>query len=184
MRRTSLVISLLALFVALGGSAFAAASYINGSQIKPHSIPKDRLTGSAIAGLKGGKGARGYPGPQGAQGPQGVQGPPGLVSTTHTYYADFVVPAGDTSIHAIACPSGTGILSGGVSSISYGDTWYDAPSGNGWAGAADNYFGSIAGSVRIFEVCGVGVPGPSGSPGSTEKLEAAYRAKLGKLEAR
>jgi hypothetical protein len=47
-----------------------------------------------------------------------------------------------------------GILSGGVMSIAADETWYDAPSGNGWAGAADNFNGVIDGSVRIFEVCG------------------------------
>jgi hypothetical protein len=97
------------------------------------------------------------------------------------------VPAGDTSIHAIGCPAGTGILSGGVSSISDGDTWYDAPSANGWAGAADNYFGSLTGSVRIFEVCGAGAPAPSGAEGSAEKLrqvESNYRAMKLQLAAK
>ncbi len=46
-------IALLALFLALGGTSFAAASYISGKQIKPHSIPKNRLTRKAIKQLKG-----------------------------------------------------------------------------------------------------------------------------------
>jgi hypothetical protein len=79
-------------------------------------------------------------------------------------------------MHAVACPAGTGILSGGVSSITFGDTWYDAPSGNGWAGAADNFDGLIDESVRIFEVCGVGAPAPSGATFSPTKMEAAFRA--------
>ena len=40
----ALVISLVALFVALGGTSLAATSYIKGTHIKPHSIPKNRLT--------------------------------------------------------------------------------------------------------------------------------------------
>ena len=75
------VIATLALFVALGGTSVAAVSYINGKQIKPHSIPKNRLTKSAVRSLHGAKGAAGAPGqrgPTGAQGPQGIQGTQGV----------------------------------------------------------------------------------------------------------
>src|SRR5947209_10825288 len=76
-------IALLALFLALGGTSFAAATLINGSQIKPHTIAKNRLTNKAIKQLKGNRGARGAQGSAGAQGAagsqgvQGVQGPAG-----------------------------------------------------------------------------------------------------------
>jgi hypothetical protein len=76
-------IALLALFLALGGTSFAAASLINGKQIKPHTIAKNRLTNTAIKQLKGNRGPRGTQGAQGpkgvtgAQGVQGVQGVPG-----------------------------------------------------------------------------------------------------------
>jgi hypothetical protein len=73
-------IALLALFIALGGTSFAAATLLNGSQIKPHTIARNRLTNKAIKQLKGNRGARGAPGAQGAPGtlgPQGVQGPAG-----------------------------------------------------------------------------------------------------------
>src|SRR5690348_580733 len=81
-------IALLALFVALGGTSYAAASFINGKQIKPGSLPKNRLTKSAIKSLHGAKGAQGVPGqrgPTGAQGIQGVQGPPGAAGTALAY---------------------------------------------------------------------------------------------------
>ena len=55
----ALVISLVALFVALGGTSLAAANYINGKHIKPHSIPTDRLTKRAIKTLHGAQGPRG-----------------------------------------------------------------------------------------------------------------------------
>ena len=55
-------IALLALFLVLGGTSFAAATLINGSQIKKHSIAKNRLTNKAIKQLKGNRG------PAGAQG--------------------------------------------------------------------------------------------------------------------
>lgn len=73
----ALVVSLVALFVALGGTSLAAASYINGKRIKPHSIPKNRLTGGAIKSLRGAKGARGAAGAPGPKGDTGAAGTPG-----------------------------------------------------------------------------------------------------------
>ncbi|MGZ4318542.1 MAG: hypothetical protein ACXVRD_04375, partial [Gaiellaceae bacterium] len=76
-------VALLALFLALGGtSAYAAASFINGKQIKPNSIPKNRLTKSAVKSLHGAKGAQGLPGQRGPTGPQGPQGAPNPDATT------------------------------------------------------------------------------------------------------
>ena len=44
---------------------YAAASLINGKQIKPNSIPKNRLTKKAVKQLHGAKGAQGLPGQRG-----------------------------------------------------------------------------------------------------------------------
>src|SRR5215831_710063 len=68
-------IALLALFLALGGTSFAAATLINGSQIKPHTIAKNKLTNKAVAQLKGNRGPAGSQGLQGPKGPTGPQGP-------------------------------------------------------------------------------------------------------------
>jgi hypothetical protein len=82
-------VGLLALLLALGGTSYAAATLINGSQIKPHTIARNRLTNQAIKqlrgnrglqGIRGATGAQGAPGPHGATGAagaQGVQGEPG-----------------------------------------------------------------------------------------------------------
>jgi hypothetical protein len=79
----AMVVAMVALFVALSGSA-TAAIVMTGSNIKDGTIAgkdlKNRTLGSkklskkAIRSLKGKAGPQG---PQGAQGPQGVQGPPG-----------------------------------------------------------------------------------------------------------
>ncbi len=77
-------IALLALFLVLGGSSYAAATAINGKSIKPNSIPKNRLTKTAIKQLKGNRGPRGLQGARGATGAQGIQGvpgPQGIIST-------------------------------------------------------------------------------------------------------
>jgi hypothetical protein len=112
------VIALLALFLALGGTSFAAASLINGSKIKPHTIAKNRLTNKAIKQLKGNRGAQGLRGPTGAQGVQGVQGPPGPFPAT--------LPAGKTIVGTYDM-EGTAAAANGLvtSEISY---LYSAPS--------------------------------------------------------
>jgi hypothetical protein len=68
----ALVVSLVALVVALGGTAYASG-LISGSQIKDHTIPAKKLTQSAITSLHGQRGPRG---PKGDTGPQG----PGAIS--------------------------------------------------------------------------------------------------------
>jgi hypothetical protein len=71
------LIALLALFVALGGTSVAAANLINGKQIKPHTIPQNRLTNSTINALRGSKGAKGAPGARGVTGARGATGAAG-----------------------------------------------------------------------------------------------------------
>ena len=51
--------------------------------------------------------------------------------------------------------------SGGVVSEAQWDTWVDAPSGNGWSGAANNYGGTDPGQVTVYALCGQGVPAPA-----------------------
>jgi hypothetical protein len=83
----SMIVAMLALFVAMGGTAIAASSaLITGKQIKNSSItgadvknksltPKD-FRGS-VRGARGAVGPAGPQGAQGAQGPAGPQGPQG-----------------------------------------------------------------------------------------------------------
>jgi hypothetical protein len=115
----------LALFVALGGTSFAAAALINGSQIKPHTIPKNRLTNSAIASLKGSRGPEGPAGSAGATGPGGPAGSPGAAGPPGTAgpagvsgyqrvsIPSVAVPMGGADVSALAeCPAGKQAISG------------------------------------------------------------------------
>src|SRR5580700_9458617 len=71
------VLVVLALVLALGGTAAAGTGLINGSQIKNGTLTKSKFArGVLTAGTRGATGATGPPGAQGATGSQGVAGPP------------------------------------------------------------------------------------------------------------
>jgi hypothetical protein len=74
----------IALFVALGGTSYAALSLPAGSvgtkQLKNGAVTKAKLARGAVAlerGVPGPQGVAGQPGATGPQGPAGLQGPPG-----------------------------------------------------------------------------------------------------------
>src|SRR5215210_3205779 len=75
-------IALLALFVALGGTTYAATSLprnsVGSNQVINGSLRKADLSGTAVSALRGNKGAQGTPGAQGPAGPQGLRGLQGL----------------------------------------------------------------------------------------------------------
>jgi hypothetical protein len=104
----ALVVSLIALFLALGGGAAWASGLISGKQIVDHSIPEGKLTAKAIKSLHGTpgpagpRGATGPRGPQGAKGDTGPQGPqgPGAISIN-----EGGVPA-DGFVHTLATVDG------------------------------------------------------------------------------
>jgi hypothetical protein len=105
------LIAYIALLVALGSSSYAAAPLFSGSQIKPHSIPKNRLTHKAIAQLKGDRGPRGL---RGTVGPAGPVGPPGpAVVLTYVYSPPTALPAGTQRVAVAVCPPGMFVTGGG-----------------------------------------------------------------------
>jgi hypothetical protein len=151
------VISLGALFLALGGTSLAATSYIKGTHIKPHSIPKNRLTNRAVKGLTG---LRGAMGPRGTAGQKGNAGPPGtpgmsdykVVTSTNSAFANNIGAS-------VNCPSGTQALGGGgevLSGTSAFGPFEDGswPDNGGWLveyqmGASGNF--SL--SVKVYAIC-------------------------------
>ena len=87
-RHLPLVLSALALFVAIGGDSLASGAYsaaaklINGNQIKKGTISEKKLSKAvrkklAQAGPAGPQGPAGAPGPAGPEGARGPAGPPG-----------------------------------------------------------------------------------------------------------
>jgi len=83
----SMIVACIALFVVLGGSAFAAKSLITGKQVakntltaknvKDGSLKEVDLNKRTVASLRGAKGDKGD---QGVQGVQGQQGPAGITA--------------------------------------------------------------------------------------------------------
>lgn len=89
-------IALLALFFALGGTAFAAGNAllpknsVGTAQLKNGAVVKTKIAKKTLAQLKGNKGAQGAPGaagPQGPAGPQGIQGPVGPSASYQNHVA-------------------------------------------------------------------------------------------------
>ena len=160
---------MLALFVALGGSAFAAKSYVitSASQIKP----------SVIDNLQGDRGPRGAKGPTGPQGPTGPTGPTGASASLATIVevlGDRVTIApNDAEASAATCPAGSRVVSGGgaaltgdANGLSVSEASEDRQS---WLAVAGNT-SVISGSVRAFAYCT-----PSGVAVASRSAGAAHK---------
>jgi collagen triple helix repeat protein len=126
MRKPSpaMVVALVALFVALGGTATAATLLVTSQQIKDRTIQVRDISPQALRALRGRQGpvgAEGPPGPAGPQGPQGNQGPVGPAgpagrSATDVYTRTFdsVAEAGGGSFVNLFCGPNEVALTGGV----------------------------------------------------------------------
>jgi collagen triple helix repeat protein len=161
--------------MAVSSASATAAFVVTSKSIKNGTIQTVDLSAQARKALKGSAGARGPAGPQGSDGPAGARGaagpagpagapgPAGSVGATTIVSARFDVPVNTVkSVHTVSCPAGTGVISGGVVSEAQGGTWVDAPSGNGWSGAANNYGGTDPGQVTVYAVCAQGAQPPAG----------------------
>jgi hypothetical protein len=160
----------------ISSASATAAFVVTSKNIKNGTIQTIDLSAKAKKALKGKAGPAGARGPQGQPGPQG---PAGFAGATRIVSATFpVAPNTAGSPQTVSCPAGMGVISGGVSSETHGDTWFDAPSGNGWAGAANNAAGINPGEVTVYALCaqGVAAPSPSAAAASTAATAAARKA--------
>lgn len=104
LRHPAMIIASLALFVALGGTSLAAASYINGKHIKPHSLPKNRLTKGAIESLHGAVG------PRGVQGPKGDTGDIGPSDAWSAYDGSLALGSGYQTVASLTLGAGSYVV--------------------------------------------------------------------------
>jgi hypothetical protein len=105
----SMIVALVALFVALSGTA-VASGLMSGTQIRNHTIGAAKLTPNAITFL------RGNTGPQGTVGPVGSVGPAGGFDISKVTYVQGPVAdlaPGQVASYFATCPSGTKVIAGG-----------------------------------------------------------------------
>src|SRR5438094_9990099 len=80
------VISLVALFIALGGATYAATSVprnsVGTAQLKNGAVTKKKISKGTVAALKGNQGPQGLPGIQGPKGDTGTKGDTGAKGDT------------------------------------------------------------------------------------------------------
>lgn len=104
----AMVVALIALFVALGGGAYAALKLpknsVGATQLKKGAVTPAKLSSSSKSALAGPVGPKGDPGPQGAKGdtgPRGDRGPQGPGATTLTYDASASASPTRTTVGTI-----------------------------------------------------------------------------------
>jgi hypothetical protein len=153
------VLAMVALFVALAGSATAGTALITGAQIKNGSIGLLDLSANAKRALKGQRGPQGYQGPQGAPGVAGVPGAAGAAGGFDPAKVSYVTGptvtfAPDQIAHADAsCPAGTAVIGGGyyasIAHVAADKTYGD---GRTWSVLIHND-SSISIQVNAHAVC-------------------------------
>src|SRR4051794_8648289 len=109
------VLSVIALFVALGGTTYAATSLpknsVGTAQLRTGAVTKKKINKKTITALKGNHGPQGPKGDTGAQGIQGVKGDTGARGPSDAYtettpFSGFQVPPGPYVIIARVAGSG------------------------------------------------------------------------------
>jgi Collagen triple helix repeat (20 copies) len=149
MRRHSSAVAYLALFAALGGSAYAAVTVtgknikdgtVTGRDVKNRSLGTSKLSAKAVsslagqrgpagpegpAGPKGDRGPAGLAGPKGETGPQGPQGPAGPAGPSGISGWQYLtngrdIPPKSARDVEVTCPSGQNALGGGVAVQGWG----------------------------------------------------------------
>jgi hypothetical protein len=111
------VVATLALFLALGGGAYAAIKLpknsVTSAQVKNGSLTAKDFKKGQLKGKTGPVGPTGQQGPQGDRGPAGPQGPPGLTGIK----GDKGTPGADGSAKAYAYVTSTGQVASGSKGI-------------------------------------------------------------------
>jgi len=116
------LVAYLALFVALGGTSYAAAdrllpaNSVGTRQLRDHAVTKKKIARSTLSALRGPRGLRGVAGPAGARGTtgaQGARGAPGPVSVKYVTAGAYSVMPGMSADGVAACPVGMVVTGGG-----------------------------------------------------------------------
>lgn len=111
------LISLIALFVALGGTTYAATTLpknsVGTAQLKNGAVTKKKINRKTITALKGKRGPQGPQGPQGIQGIQGVKGDTGAPGPSAAFSGSTAGPvniSGTSSLGSLNVPAGNYVI--------------------------------------------------------------------------
>jgi hypothetical protein len=120
----AMVVALLALFIALGGTSYAAVKLprnsVGAAQLKKGAVTPPKVAKKTIALFKGQRGRQGLRGPQGQQGDPGPQGPKGDIGPSSAFYSRDVplnVPAGDYVVYGQVVNDNTTQAFSGTASV-------------------------------------------------------------------
>ena len=119
--RPATIIAILALFVAVGGTATAASGLINGKNIKNNTVTGKKLKNKTITKNKlAPKTIKALKGQKGATGAKGAKGDPGLNGVVSPFFAESVgsvnIPAStELGVVTLDVPAGRYIVTANVS---------------------------------------------------------------------
>ncbi len=148
----SMIVSMIALTVALSGTA-VAAKLITGAQIKDGSIGYVDISKTAKAKLLGSSGAQGLPGPAGAAGVAGVAGGFNMSKISYVTGPTVSVAVGDIDGASAFCPDGNKVMGGGFfSSLTSVAASESNSAGTSWFVLVHNNT-SIPIDIWAFAVC-------------------------------
>jgi hypothetical protein len=167
----AMVVALLALFIAMAGTGYAAvklpANSVGTKQIKANAIvsskikdgsltAKDFVAGLAVKGAEGPPGLQGLQGPQGAAGAQGAKGDSGPPAVTYLDVVNSGAPLAPAA--SVSCPLGE-IATGGGGISATGTLRDSEPTLDGdgfpvgWHAAAVGTDGTTPTPVTAWAVC-------------------------------
>lgn len=121
------VMATIAVFLALGGGAYAALrlpkNSVGSAQIKKNAVNSSKVGDGTLLARDfrarqlpaGAQGKQGPQGTQGPQGPQGVQGPKGVTGVLTRVTQTAPVPTGTNALASADCAPGEQAVGGGVS---------------------------------------------------------------------
>jgi hypothetical protein len=166
----SMAVACTALFVALGGTGYAASVATPGhaAAAKPKTKvlrgPRGPRGPAGAVGPAGNAGPAGPAGPAGAPGAAGAAGATGLANVTRVISDDVPAPAGQQTGGAVTCPSGQKAIGGGadISSTAPGtslnSSFPDSSSSAGgapidsWVAFVDNSTATST-SFAVYAIC-------------------------------
>jgi hypothetical protein len=159
-----MIVALIALVIALGGTAFAQtvlprnsvgprqirANAVRSSEVKDRSLRVADLSVQARRALRGRRGPAGPPGPAGGAGA-------GTATTLTVVTAPGVVSAGNVTSATATCPPGRTVTGGGVRIDSAGDSSaresYPSQGNTAWTARVGNDDVSGNFNYTVFAIC-------------------------------